>query len=77
MGIEVSGLPGLAIFVLDEWAIFKVIQSPAGTGAKVLWDRCHLDNASCRPAPLALVGAENVSSSMAIHLRQSASEKIS
>lgn len=37
MGIEVGGLFGLLILVIDVWAIIKVIQSPAGTGSKVLW----------------------------------------
>lgn len=37
MGIEVSGLLGLIILVLNVWAIIKTIQSPAGTGTKVLW----------------------------------------
>ncbi|MDD5394154.1 MAG: PLDc N-terminal domain-containing protein [Thiothrix sp.] len=37
MGIEVGGLLGLVILVLDVWGIIKVIQSGAGTGTKVLW----------------------------------------
>lgn len=37
MGIEVGGLFGLIILILNVWAIIKTIQSPAGTGAKVLW----------------------------------------
>jgi hypothetical protein len=37
MGIEVSGLLGLIILVLDVWAIIKVVNSSAGTGSKVLW----------------------------------------
>ncbi|MEZ5451399.1 MAG: PLDc N-terminal domain-containing protein [Thiothrix sp.] len=37
MGIEVGGLLGLIILIIDVWAIIKVIQSGAGTGAKVLW----------------------------------------
>lgn len=37
MGIEVGGLFGLIILIIDVWAIIKVIQSPAGTGSKVLW----------------------------------------
>lgn len=37
MGIEVGGLLGLVILVLDVWGIIKVIQSSAGTGTKVLW----------------------------------------
>lgn len=37
MGIEVGGLFGLIILVLDVYAIVKVIGSAAGTGTKVLW----------------------------------------
>jgi len=37
MGVEVGGLLGLIILVLDVWAIVKVVQSGAATGAKVLW----------------------------------------
>lgn len=37
MGIEVGGLLGLIILIVDVWAIIKVIQSSTGTGAKVLW----------------------------------------
>lgn len=37
MGVEVGGLLGLIILILDVWAIVKVVQSSASTGAKVLW----------------------------------------
>ena len=37
MGIEVGGLAGLIILVLDIWAILKVAQSGASTGSKVIW----------------------------------------
>lgn len=37
MGIEVSGLSGLILLVLNVWSIVKVVQSSAGTGNKVLW----------------------------------------
>jgi hypothetical protein len=37
MGIEVGGLIGLIILVLDVWAIVSTIQSGASTGTKVLW----------------------------------------
>ncbi len=37
MGIEVSGIFGLIILILDIWAIVKVFQSAASTLAKVLW----------------------------------------
>jgi len=37
MGIEVGGVFGLIVLILNVWAIIKTIQSPAGTGNKVLW----------------------------------------
>jgi len=37
MGIEVSGIFGLLLLVLDVWAIVKTIQSRADTGVKVIW----------------------------------------
>lgn len=37
MGIEVGGVLGLIVLVLDVLAIIKVVQSSAGTGSKVLW----------------------------------------
>lgn len=37
MGIEVGGLLGLIILVLDIWAIIKTIESNGTTGSKVLW----------------------------------------
>lgn len=37
MGIEVGGLFGLIVLVLDVWAVIKVVGSSAGTGAKVFW----------------------------------------
>jgi hypothetical protein len=37
MGIEFGGLLGLIILVLDVWALVKIVQSSADTGAKVLW----------------------------------------
>lgn len=37
MGVEVGGLLGLIILILDVWAIVKIIGSGAGTGTKVLW----------------------------------------
>lgn len=37
MGFEYGGILGLIIVALDIWAIVRVIQSAAGTGAKVLW----------------------------------------
>lgn len=35
--MEIGGLFGLIILVLDVWAIVKTIQSSASTGSKVLW----------------------------------------
>ena len=32
-----TGILGLIVLVLDIWAIIKIIQSGAETGAKVLW----------------------------------------
>lgn len=37
MGIEVAGLLGLLILIADVWAVVNVVQSGAGTGAKVDW----------------------------------------
>ncbi len=37
MNIEVGGLLGLIILIINVWAIIKVVQSSAGTGTKVLW----------------------------------------
>lgn len=37
MNVEVSGLLGLIILVLDVWAIVRVFGSGASTGTKVLW----------------------------------------
>jgi len=37
MGIEVGGIFGLLILIADVYAIISVVQSPAGTGSKVLW----------------------------------------
>ncbi len=37
MGIEVGGLGGLIILILDVYAIFKIVGSSASTGAKVGW----------------------------------------
>ncbi len=37
MGIEVGGIFGLIILILDIWAIIKIVQSSAGTGTKVIW----------------------------------------
>lgn len=37
MGVEVTGVGGLIILILDIWAIVAVIGSSSSTGAKVLW----------------------------------------
>lgn len=37
MGIEVGGLFGFIVLVLDVWAIVKVVQSGKSTGWKVFW----------------------------------------
>ncbi|UYV38263.1 PLDc N-terminal domain-containing protein [Rhodobacteraceae bacterium D3-12] len=35
--LEVSGLGGLIILVLDIWAIVSIVGSSVSTGKKVLW----------------------------------------
>jgi hypothetical protein len=35
--IEIGGLFGLIILILNVYAIVKIVQSNAGTGSKVLW----------------------------------------
>lgn len=37
MDINVGGPIGLLVLILDVWAIVSVVQSGAGTGAKVIW----------------------------------------
>lgn len=37
MGIEVGGIFGLIILILDVYAIVKTVGSSAGVGSKVLW----------------------------------------
>lgn len=37
MGVEVGGLFGLIILILDVYAIVKTVGSNASTGSKVLW----------------------------------------
>lgn len=37
MGIEIAGLGGLILLVLNVWAFVSIIGSGASTGAKVLW----------------------------------------
>jgi hypothetical protein len=37
MGFEYGGLLGIIILALDIWAIVRVFQSTASSGAKILW----------------------------------------
>lgn len=37
LAVEISGILGLLLLVLNVYAIIKIVQSAAGTGAKVLW----------------------------------------
>ena len=37
MSFQTSGLLGLLLLIADVWAIVNVVQSGAGTGAKVGW----------------------------------------
>lgn len=35
--VQIGGILGLIILILDIWAIVRVVKSGASTGAKVLW----------------------------------------
>jgi molybdenum cofactor biosynthesis enzyme len=37
VGIEVGGLVGLSFLIIDIWAMVKIVQSGASTGAKFPW----------------------------------------
>ena len=37
MGIEIGGIGGLIILILDVYAIIQVFSSRSTTGSKVLW----------------------------------------
>lgn len=37
MGIEITGIGGLILLILNIWAFVSIIGSTASTGAKVLW----------------------------------------
>jgi len=37
MGIEVGGILGLIILILDIYAVMKVFGSGASTGIKIIW----------------------------------------
>ena len=37
VGVEVQGVIGFLILVANVWAFINIVQSSAGTGAKVMW----------------------------------------
>ncbi|WP_299629293.1 PLD nuclease N-terminal domain-containing protein [uncultured Tateyamaria sp.] len=37
MGIEVAGIGGFILLVLNIWALVSIVSSGASTGKKVLW----------------------------------------
>ncbi len=37
MGIEINGIFGLILLIINVWAIIKIVQSSSTTGIKVLW----------------------------------------
>ncbi len=37
MGIEVAGIGGFILLILNIWAIISIVGSGASTGGKVLW----------------------------------------
>lgn len=37
MGIEVSGILGLLVLILDVWAIINILGTQATPGSKLLW----------------------------------------
>lgn len=37
MNVEITGIGGLILLVLDVWAIVSIIGSASSTGKKVLW----------------------------------------
>ena len=37
MGIEITGIGGFILLILDLWAIVSIINSNSTTGSKVLW----------------------------------------
>ena len=37
MGLEITGIGGLILLILDIWAIVSIVSSGASTGSKVLW----------------------------------------
>lgn len=37
MGVEISGIGGLILLILNVWAIVSIVGAPTGTGNKVIW----------------------------------------
>lgn len=37
MGIEITGIGGLILLVLNVWAFVSIVSSNASTGKKVIW----------------------------------------
>ena len=37
MGLEITGIGGLILLILDIWAIVSTVGSSATTGKKVIW----------------------------------------
>ena len=37
MGVGTGGLLGLVVLLVDIWAIISIMQSPSGTGSRVIW----------------------------------------
>jgi succinate dehydrogenase/fumarate reductase cytochrome b subunit len=37
MSVQIEGIFGFLLLVIDIWAIVRIIQSNASTGKKVLW----------------------------------------
>ena len=37
MGIEIAGIGGFILLVLNLWALVSIVSSGASTGGKVLW----------------------------------------
>jgi hypothetical protein len=35
--MEIQGILGLAVLILDIWVITRILASSAGTGSKILW----------------------------------------
>lgn len=37
MGIEITGVGGLILLILNVWALVSIVTAPTGTGNKVIW----------------------------------------